>query len=90
MILMPFRPRPHLISKLYDAYPNQCVTCGRRFENTPEGKERKARHMDWHFKVKDPDMAKRGIHRSYYIGETVCLTEVLSDPIQLIKCTGLD
>jgi pre-mRNA cleavage complex 2 protein Pcf11 len=63
------QPRPHLISKLYDAFPNQCVTCGRRFENTAEGKQRKARHMDWHFKVKDPDMAKRGVHRSWYIGE---------------------
>lgn len=27
--------------------------------------------MDWHFKVKDPDAAKRGIHRSWYIGEKV-------------------
>jgi pre-mRNA cleavage complex 2 protein Pcf11 len=29
----------------------------------------KARHMDWHFKVKDPDVAKRGVHRDWYIGE---------------------
>jgi pre-mRNA cleavage complex 2 protein Pcf11 len=62
-------PRPHLISRLYEAKPNLCATCGRRFENTTEGKERKARHMDWHFKVKDPDAAKRGIHRSWYISE---------------------
>ncbi|KAF2199452.1 hypothetical protein GQ43DRAFT_376247 [Delitschia confertaspora ATCC 74209] len=61
--------RPNLISKLYFAVPNQCVTCGRRFENTPQGKEKKARHMDWHFKVKDPDLSKRGIHRSWYISE---------------------
>jgi len=27
--------------------------------------------MDWHFKVKDPDAAKRGIHRSWYISEKV-------------------
>ncbi|KAF2878311.1 hypothetical protein BDV95DRAFT_478930 [Massariosphaeria phaeospora] len=63
------KPRLHLISKLYEAIPNICATCGRRFENTPEGKQKKARHMDWHFKVKDPDAAKRGVHRSWYISE---------------------
>jgi pre-mRNA cleavage complex 2 protein Pcf11 len=62
-------PRFHLISRLYDAKPNICATCGRRFDATSEGKERKARHMDWHFKVKDPDANKRGVHRSWYIGE---------------------
>ena len=61
--------RLHLISHLYEAKPNHCSTCGRRFESTPEGKEKKARHMDWHFKVKDPDAAKRGVHRSWYIPE---------------------
>jgi pre-mRNA cleavage complex 2 protein Pcf11 len=70
-VLIMHRPRLHLISKLYEAVPNQCVTCGRRFESTPEGREKKARHMDWHFKVKDPDAAKRGIHRSWYISEKV-------------------
>ncbi|KAL6707127.1 mRNA 3' end processing factor [Coniothyrium glycines] len=63
------QPRFHLISRLYEAKPNICATCGRRFENTQEGKEKKARHMDWHFKVKDPDAAKRGVHRSWYIPE---------------------
>lgn len=63
------KPRLHLISRLYEAKPNICATCGRRFENTPEGKEKKARHMDWHFKVKDPDAAKRGVHRSWYMSE---------------------
>ncbi len=63
------KPRFHLISRLYEAKPNICATCGRRFENTPEGKEKKARHMDWHFKVKDPDAAKRGVHRSWYMSE---------------------
>jgi pre-mRNA cleavage complex 2 protein Pcf11 len=62
-------PRFHLISRLYEAKPNICATCGRRFESTPEGKEKKARHMDWHFKVKDPDAAKRGVHRSWYMSE---------------------
>ncbi|KAF3002911.1 hypothetical protein E8E13_002461 [Curvularia kusanoi] len=63
------KPRYHLISRLYDARPNICATCGRRFESTPEGKEKKARHMDWHFKVKDPDAVKRGVHRSWYMSE---------------------
>ncbi|KAH8716980.1 hypothetical protein GQ44DRAFT_398493 [Phaeosphaeriaceae sp. PMI808] len=63
------KPRFHLINRLYDAKPNICATCGRRFDATNEGKEKKARHMDWHFKVKDPDASKRGVHRSWYIGE---------------------
>jgi pre-mRNA cleavage complex 2 protein Pcf11 len=63
------KPRFHLISRLYEAKPNICATCGRRFDATADGKEKKARHMDWHFKVKDPDAAKRGVHRSWYIGE---------------------
>lgn len=63
------KPRFHLISRLYESKPNLCATCGRRFENTTEGKEKKARHMDWHFKVKDPDAAKRGVHRSWYMPE---------------------
>lgn len=29
--------------------------------------------MDWHFKVKDPDAAKRGVHRSWYISEKVSI-----------------
>lgn len=62
-------PRMHLISRLYEAKPNMCTTCGRRFESTSEGKEKKARHMDWHFKMKDPDAAKRGLHRQWYISE---------------------
>lgn len=65
------RPRFHLVESLYGAKPNACATCGRRFDNTPEGREKKARHMDWHFKVKDPDAQKRGVHRSWYISERV-------------------
>ncbi|OCL08750.1 hypothetical protein AOQ84DRAFT_376453 [Glonium stellatum] len=63
------KSRPNLIAKLYEALPNQCATCGRRFETSAKGKEMKTRHMDWHFKVKDPDAAKRGVHRSWYINE---------------------
>ncbi|KAF2755102.1 hypothetical protein EJ05DRAFT_122641 [Pseudovirgaria hyperparasitica] len=62
-------PRPYLIARLYGALPNQCSTCGRRFPATDAGRAAKAKHMDWHFKVKDPDIAKRGVHRSWYVGE---------------------
>ncbi|KAK8198263.1 hypothetical protein BKA81DRAFT_387605 [Phyllosticta paracitricarpa] len=63
------RPRPELISLLYEARPNQCSTCGRRFPATDDGKAMKRRHLDWHFKVKDPNLVKQAIHRSWYIGE---------------------
>ncbi|KAL6720150.1 mRNA 3' end processing factor [Lecanora helva] len=65
------RPRPHLISALYEARPNQCSTCGRRFLATDEGKEKKARHLDWHFRTNSrlADSAKRGQSRSWYVDE---------------------
>ncbi|KAF2145890.1 uncharacterized protein K452DRAFT_294529 [Aplosporella prunicola CBS 121167] len=63
------RPRPALLNLLYDARPNQCSTCGRRFPSTDEGKVMKRRHLDWHFKVRDPNIVKQAIHRSWYIGE---------------------
>ncbi|KAF2742894.1 hypothetical protein M011DRAFT_481210 [Sporormia fimetaria CBS 119925] len=63
------QPRFHLINKLYGARPNVCATCGRRFASTPEGKERKARHLDWHFDVRDSTANRSGVHRSWYIDE---------------------
>ncbi|KAG9736160.1 hypothetical protein KCU59_g10071, partial [Aureobasidium melanogenum] len=42
--------RPEVIHTLYDAQPNQCTTCGRRFLSTDEGRAQKARHLDWHFR----------------------------------------
>ncbi|MCJ1390819.1 hypothetical protein MMC18_003680 [Xylographa bjoerkii] len=64
-------PRPHLITKLYEARPNQCSTCGRRFLMTEEGRTRKARHLDWHFRTNQrlADSAKRGQSRSWYVDE---------------------
>lgn len=63
-------PRHQLAtSQLYDALPDQCSTCGRRFPRTETGKQMKTKHMDWHFKVKDPDAARRGVHRDWYIDE---------------------
>ncbi|KAF2016586.1 hypothetical protein BU24DRAFT_205893 [Aaosphaeria arxii CBS 175.79] len=60
-------PRPQLINKLYA--PNMCLTCGRRFENTVEGKQKKSDHMDWHFRVKNSLASSRGVHRTWYLTE---------------------
>ncbi|KAM0801104.1 hypothetical protein BDR22DRAFT_880498 [Usnea florida] len=65
------RPRIYLLSTLYEARPNQCSTCGRRFLATAEGKEKKARHLDWHFRTNQrlADSTKRGQNRSWYVDE---------------------
>ena len=64
-------PRPNLIASLYDDRPNRCTTCGRRFTTDAEGKEKKSRHLDWHFKknTRLAEAAKRGQSRSWYLDE---------------------
>lgn len=64
-------PRPGLIASLYEAKSNRCGTCGRRFLATEEGKEKKARHLDWHFKTNQrmAEAAKRAQNRSWYVDE---------------------
>jgi pre-mRNA cleavage complex 2 protein Pcf11 len=64
-------PRPHLVASFLNARPNQCSTCGRRFTSDDTGKEKKARHLDWHFKTKTRMMEaeKRGQNRSWYVDE---------------------
>ncbi|KAG2421609.1 hypothetical protein HFD88_005584 [Aspergillus terreus] len=64
-------PRHGLIASLYDARSNRCGTCGRRFFATEEGKEQKARHLDWHFRTNQrmADAAKRAQNRSWYVDE---------------------
>ncbi|KAI4126717.1 MAG: hypothetical protein LQ338_003620 [Usnochroma carphineum] len=65
-------PRPHLVKvKLFDARPNQCSTCGQRFLATEEGRSKKARHLDWHFRTNQrlADSAKRIQSRSWYVDE---------------------
>ena len=67
-------PRPGLIrAKLFDARPNQCSTCAQRFEATEEGKRKKARHLDWHFRTnrKLAESAGAQHNRSEYVGELV-------------------
>lgn len=60
-----------LISLLYDAQPNQCTTCGRRFLATDEEREKKSRHYDWHFRINQRmnDATKRAQNRSWYVDE---------------------
>jgi hypothetical protein len=69
------RPRPHLISKLYEARPNQCLTCGKRFLATEDGRKEKARHLDWHFHTNQRlvESVQRGLSRSWYVDEMVGL-----------------
>lgn len=66
-----FRPRPHLIPLLYEALPNQCSSCARRFTDNEQGKAEKAAHLDWHFRVHQrmTESLKRGQNRSWYVGE---------------------
>ena len=63
--------RPQLIDKLYNEQPNQCLTCGQRFEGTGEGRSKKAHHMDWHFRTNQRLTydAQRGQSRSWYLDE---------------------
>ena len=65
-------PRPHLISRLYEARPNQCLTCGKRFL-AQDSKTKKAHHMDWHFRTNNriQDTAQKGQSRSWYVYELV-------------------
>ncbi|OAL26076.1 hypothetical protein AYO22_04490 [Fonsecaea multimorphosa] len=64
-------PRPQMIAIFLNARPNQCSTCGRRFTSDEAGKEKKARHLDWHFKTKARmlEAEKRGQNRSWYVDE---------------------
>lgn len=75
--------RPELVYALYDAQSNQCNTCGRRFQPTEEGREKKSLHLDWHFRtnqrIADPN-ANRGHHRNWYVDEMQWAQQVEFDP----------
>ncbi|EME85298.1 uncharacterized protein MYCFIDRAFT_202076 [Pseudocercospora fijiensis CIRAD86] len=75
--------RPELVFALYDAQPNQCSTCGRRFLATDEGREKKSLHLDWHFRtnqrIADPNL-NRGHHRNWYVDEMAWITHTEFDP----------
>lgn len=63
--------RPDLIQTLYEGQPNQCTTCGRRFLATEEGRAKKSRHLDWHFRTNQriAEAVQKGQNRSWYIDE---------------------
>ncbi|RVX66780.1 hypothetical protein B0A52_08973 [Exophiala mesophila] len=63
--------RPHLVHSFLHARPNQCSTCGRRFSSDDIGRDKKAAHLDWHFKTKERmlEAEKRGQNRSWYVDE---------------------
>ncbi len=63
--------RPQKLTMFLTARPNLCSTCGRRFMADESGKEKKARHLDWHFKTKARmlEAEKRGQNRSWYVDE---------------------
>jgi pre-mRNA cleavage complex 2 protein Pcf11 len=66
-------PRSQMVLSFLTAKPNQCNTCGRRFASDEIGKEKKARHLDWHFKTKARmiEAEKHGSNRSWYVDERV-------------------
>lgn len=63
--------RPSLLHAFLSRNPNQCTTCGRRFASDTTGTEKKARHLDWHFKTKTRmiEAERRGVSRSWYVDE---------------------
>ncbi|KAK3072245.1 mRNA 3' end processing factor, partial [Teratosphaeriaceae sp. CCFEE 6253] len=75
--------RPELVRALYEEQPNQCSTCGRRFLGTEEGKAKKTRHLDWHFRTNqrmaDPAIS-RGQHRQWFVDEVEWISIPEFDP----------
>ncbi|KAF1810305.1 hypothetical protein P152DRAFT_107544 [Eremomyces bilateralis CBS 781.70] len=82
--------RPNLIRLLYSARPDQCRECARRFPATEEGKKRKTRHLDWHFKtnMRIADTSKSVISRSWYIDEREWIDYRESDDTSSDKGSG--
>lgn len=77
-LLFHCRQRPDLIATLDLSLPRKCSSCAARFADTPEGREEKAAHLDWHFRVRTAmlDAGRIGQNRSWYVGEEV------SDPCE--------
>ncbi|GIZ36989.1 hypothetical protein CKM354_000045300 [Cercospora kikuchii] len=75
--------RPELVAAMYDALPNQCSTCGRRFPTTEEGRQKKSLHLDWHFRtnqrIADPN-TNRGHHRNWFPNEMEWIQHIEFDP----------
>jgi len=60
--------RPELLRPLYYDQQNQCTQCGRRFLETPEAREKKARHLDWHFRINQrlAESSRAAHHRQWF------------------------
>ncbi|KAK0352095.1 mRNA 3' end processing factor [Friedmanniomyces endolithicus] len=75
--------RPELVRALYEDQPNQCSTCGRRFLATEDGRAKKERHLDWHFRTNqrmaDPNTS-RGQHRQWFVDEVEWISIAEFDP----------
>ncbi|KIV87112.1 hypothetical protein PV11_02680 [Exophiala sideris] len=83
--------RPHLVSNFLNARPNQCSTCGKRFTSDELGREKKARHLDWHFKTKARmlEAEKRGQNRSWYVDEREWIaSKEYEDDVGPVDATG--
>jgi pre-mRNA cleavage complex 2 protein Pcf11 len=55
---------------LYKKLPNQCSTCGKRYNNDAQGHEAREKHLDWHFRVnKRLREDNRAVNRCWYLTE---------------------
>ncbi|WPH00977.1 Hypothetical protein R9X50_00381100 [Acrodontium crateriforme] len=75
--------RPELVRSLYDGQPNQCSNCGRRFLASDEGRTKKGRHLDWHFRTNQrmaDSSVSRGQHRNWFVEEMEWIRLAEFDP----------
>lgn len=63
------KPRPNLIRLLYEEMPNSCTSCGKRFQDTEEGRKNRTAHMDWHFRVNKKLREENSQMRCWYISQ---------------------
>ncbi|KAI9734862.1 MAG: hypothetical protein M1834_001942 [Cirrosporium novae-zelandiae] len=68
----------------------QCSTCGRRFPVTKEGKERKSKHLDWHFRTNQRlnEGAGKAKNRSWYVDEMTWIRTTEEDDIEATASTS--
>ncbi|KAH9272638.1 hypothetical protein BASA83_005143 [Batrachochytrium salamandrivorans] len=61
---------PNAIYSLYDGLPLQCKQCALRFAKLPNGDQRMAAHLDWHFRQNRRlrESSKRALSRDWYSG----------------------
>ncbi|KAJ8326589.1 mRNA 3' end processing factor, variant 2 [Batrachochytrium dendrobatidis] len=59
---------PNAVYSLYDGLPLQCKQCALRYAKLPNGDQRMAAHLDWHFRQNRRlrESSKRTISRDWY------------------------